>query len=95
MPGIKRWVFVANANPNRHNTLETDVDIHGHGTCVLSKVAGPTFGVAKNANVVIVKIPWNYVDDPSSYYLDALSGVAEDVVKYQVKNAILNLSFGT
>jgi len=32
------------------------IHISGHGTCVASKVAGTTFGVAKNVNIVVVKL---------------------------------------
>jgi subtilisin family serine protease len=34
-------------------------DVTGHGTCVASKIIGPTFGVAKNADLVLVKLDGN------------------------------------
>lgn len=94
MPGMKRWIFVPNVDPALSNTFKTDVQ-YGHGTCVLSKAAGVHFGVAKNADVVIVKLPAMAVVPRISYHLDAINRVAEDLVKNQVKKAVLNLSFGT
>ena len=49
MEGSLRWLYL----PEEPRIESDDV---GHGTCVTSKVVGRTFGVAKSANVVIVKI---------------------------------------
>lgn len=51
-PGIQkyvRWLYLL-------DEPKIQRDDHGHGACVPSKVAGPTFGVAKSANIAIDKI---------------------------------------
>jgi hypothetical protein len=50
MQGSIRWLYLP-------NEPHIPGDEFGHGTCVVSKVAGTTFGVAKNANIVVVKLP--------------------------------------
>lgn len=45
-----RWLYLP-------DEPETQGDELGHGTCVTSKVAGLTLGVAMSANLVAVKIP--------------------------------------
>jgi len=49
MRGSIRWLY-----PSGEPQIESD-DV-GHGTCVASKVASPTFGVAKSANIVVVRM---------------------------------------
>ena len=49
MQGRIRWLYLP-------DEPQIQGDGVGHGTCVASKVAGTTFGVAKNANIVVVKI---------------------------------------
>jgi len=51
MLGSIRWLYV----PGEPQT-EFKGDDNGHGICVISKVASPTFGVAKSANVVVVRV---------------------------------------
>ena len=34
-------------------------DPYNHGTCMMSKMAGPEYGVAKKANIVVVKLVYN------------------------------------
>jgi len=51
-PGILgsiRWLFV----PGEPEIQGDDI---GHGSCVASKVASPSFGVAKSANIVLVRV---------------------------------------
>jgi len=50
MQGSIRWLYLP-GEPHLPG------DENGHGTCAASKVAGTTFGVAKNANIVVVKLP--------------------------------------
>lgn len=49
MEGRIRWLFLPD-KPRIKN------DNSGHGTCVASKVASPNFGVAKTADMVVVKV---------------------------------------
>jgi hypothetical protein len=67
-----RWLFLP-------NEPQTESDEAGHGTCVTSKVSGTTFGVAKNANIVVVKI--NLIDNyiAPSRYIEACAVVARDI----------------
>jgi subtilisin family serine protease len=52
----------------------------GHGTCVASKVAGPIFGVAKNANLVIVQaIPAGGRQLQASDFIAVWAVVARDI----------------
>lgn len=39
-----------------HNNADHN-DHTGHGTCMLSKVVGPTWGVSKGAKVTVVRLP--------------------------------------
>lgn len=56
MPGRKHWMFPTDPNiPD--NWPSTESNQTGHGTCMLSKIAGPRYGVAKKVDVVIVKLP--------------------------------------
>jgi len=49
MQGSLRWLYLP-TEPHIQS------DAVGHGTCTTSKVVGPAFGVAKSANIVVVKI---------------------------------------
>jgi cerevisin len=49
MEGTIRWLYLP-------DEPEIEGDDFAHGTCVVSKVVGPTFGVAKNVDIVVVKI---------------------------------------
>jgi subtilisin family serine protease len=49
MWGSIRWLYLPGKPRIRGDYL-------GHGTCVASKVAGSTFGVAKSANIVVVRV---------------------------------------
>ena len=70
MQGSLRWLFPPN-EPQNH------VDEDGHGTCVASKVTGPTFGVAKRANLVIVKLPGRTTT--LSHWIAGFATVARDI----------------
>ena len=49
MYGNIRWLYLP-GEPH------IEGDENGHGTCVTSKIVGPTFGVAKSANIVVVRL---------------------------------------
>jgi hypothetical protein len=72
MWGSIRWLYL----PGEPRIRGDDI---GHGTCVTSKVAGSTFGVAKSANIVVVKAgPVNGRVPPSSA-IAAWGVVARDI----------------
>jgi hypothetical protein len=50
MPGKVEWLYDIESD-NKPN------DYYNHGTCVLAWAVSPKYGVAKKANMVIVKIP--------------------------------------
>lgn len=55
------WIYVGQnwaTDPTyRVDATQSDSDPSMHGTCVLSKAVGPTYGTAKKSDVVIVKVP--------------------------------------
>jgi subtilisin family serine protease len=93
MPGGKRWLKSTLTNfPLQLE--ETDED--GHGSCVISKVSGPRLGVAKNANITVVKFAAEH--DGRIWFsslLDSLYLVCRDVVAGGLQGkAVVNLSWG-
>lgn len=96
MPGgIKRgsitWLWPKDAGP----LSKTDED--GHGTCVASKAVGNYFGVAKSADLVLVKPrykdTWNTVKASDFFKWFAL--IYEDVKEQKMQGkAVLNISIG-
>jgi hypothetical protein len=73
MQGNLRWLFP----PNEPLNYE-DEDENGHGSCTASKVTGPTFGVAKRANLVVVKVPSRTLT--MSKWIAGFAVVARDIV---------------
>jgi len=72
MPGSIYWLHLPGDPPNRS-------DEDGHGTCVASKVVGPTYGVAKRANIVVVKVDAEDGAVFMSDYIAAWGVVARDM----------------
>lgn len=66
----------------------SESDDENHGSCVLAKAAGPTLGVARKADIVIVKTSLR-----TSRLLDAFYKIRNDVEK-RGKNgkALINFS---
>src|SRR5450432_4652840 len=72
--------------------IENENDPDGHGSCVASKVAGPEFGVAKNANIVMIKLPRKML---LGEILSTLTWIDADVTARNLRGkAVLNLSIG-
>ncbi|KAH8705522.1 hypothetical protein BGW36DRAFT_422075 [Talaromyces proteolyticus] len=93
IPGTKRWLF-----PGFGKTPDRDQDDKwGHGTCVLSKAVGPSYGIAKNSDVVIVKLQadrkgkgFNIL---TSTFMDALVEIRSDIEKRNLQGkAVINFS---
>jgi len=72
MRGSIRWLYL----PNKPNIQGDD---NGHGTCVASKVASRNFGVAKSANIVVVKVDLVNGRIPMSSGIAVWGVVARDI----------------
>jgi len=86
MLGSIHWLFI----PGQPQIRGDDI---GHGTCVTSKVASPTFGVAKSANIVVVRI--DPVDGmiPMSHAIAAWAVVARDIASEDMqRRSVVSLS---
>ena len=75
-----------------------DADNDLHGTIMAIKAAGHDYGVAKNADLVVVKGPTNRKGKAIGYseysFLAALNQIYQDVVDHQrQKKAVVNMSF--
>ena len=77
---------------------QIESDEIGHGTCVISKIAMPTLGVAKSANIVVVKTePMDGMGTLRlSQYFDAFVLVTGDVVSRNLQGrAVLTTSLNS
>lgn len=78
--------------PEAEETM-TDGHKSGHGSCVSSKATGSLFGTAKDADIVMLKVPkelpW------TSATLAALVDISDDVERKGIKGkAVVNISLG-
>ena len=98
MPGSKRWLKFDEEYWQKHavNIPNTETDEQNHGSCVVSKVAGKTYGVAKKVNIVIAKVGVRQTDTSlAGWYIYLLQKVREDILKENLKGkAVVNLSGG-
>jgi subtilisin family serine protease len=73
----------------------SDNDVHGHGTHVAGIVGGKTYGVAKNVNLVGIKV---FNDDTGTAttidIIKALEWVVDQVRSRDSSKAVVNLSLG-
>ncbi|KAL1875232.1 hypothetical protein Daus18300_003303 [Diaporthe australafricana] len=80
-----RWIF---GGAQADKSVEEDLGADGHGSCAGSKVNGPKYGVAKQANLVVVKASTN-IDET----LDSLNKILEDVRSKKLQGkAVVNFS---
>lgn len=119
--GIDRsenWIWAVRANdpsnvqaefPYQYEgNVQNDGDLNGHGSCVLSKAVGPSYGVSKNADITVVRIqPTIFGNndlvctDPSqvmriNLIIDALTKVLADITKKILgQRAVVNPSCAT
>ena len=93
MPGEKTFTVI---NPIPGQPDQNDPV--NHGCCVASKVAGPQFGVAKNVNVVMLRLPFPANPDEfldAAHVMTALFEVYSSVMSRGLrKKAVVNMSLG-
>lgn len=97
-------MFAGDPDDERYvrSTTEDDDATDGHGSCVYSMAVGPRYGIAKEADVVIVKhaklkkdLPKGEEDTLESATLDGMSRILKDIKDSNLKKkAVVNLSFG-
>ncbi|KAF3173784.1 Basic amino-acid permease [Orbilia oligospora] len=78
-----------------HPDSKTHNDTHGHGTHTAGTIASKTYGVAKKARVISVKVidRVEYKRNTSADLLDGINWAANDIVKKNRQNfAVINLS---
>lgn len=96
MVGNIRWLFPANPNiPGAWPNTESDET--GHGTCILSKIAGPRYGVAKKVDVAIVKTFSGEFDKEMQDFevISVWSAVKQDIENNNLQGkAVVNYSGG-
>jgi len=86
MLGSIRWLFIS-------GEPEIQGDDIGHGTCVASKVASPSFGVAKSANIVVVRLDPVDGKIPMSKVIAAWAAIAADIAsKNMEQKAVVSFS---
>jgi len=88
MRGSIRWLY-----PSGEPQIESD-DV-GHGTCVASKVVSPTFGVAKSANIVVVRMQLVNGMILTSSVIAACGIIAWAVSNQTLEHRDLELTFNT
>ncbi|CAO1602019.1 hypothetical protein XANCAGTX0491_005655 [Xanthoria calcicola] len=89
-----RWLF-GQVGGTAVNTEQVDRSPRGHGTCMLDKVAGNKYGVAKRVSPVVVRA----VQQSSQAYLDTIRQISADYLPVYNHDptharAIINLSWG-
>lgn len=89
-----RWIkFGGDQQPSDDSSLTEDrTGGKGHGTCMLSKIAGNLYGVAKKAKPVLVRVSRNANKE---HWLDGLSAITDDLGARSDKgaNSVLSMSF--
>ncbi|KAH0444336.1 alkaline serine protease [Colletotrichum camelliae] len=86
MPGSKSFMYTTGAEKDGYDRVN-------HGSCVASRANGPSFGTAKNADVVLVKLA-----NPLTLYsiLEAWVKVSNDVyLKNLAGKAVVSAAVGT
>ncbi|KAI9761037.1 MAG: serine/threonine protein kinase [Chaenotheca gracillima] len=96
MPGNKDWFYVP-AGPEEEQADHLKNDPVGHGSCVISKAAGAKYGVAKKADIGIIKLNKG-VDGQFAFYASsgfaALNAILVDIPKKGRKKNVVVISWG-
>lgn len=106
--GSRRWIWV-DSRGRRYgerpwNEIDKYGDTNGHGTGVISKMVSPTYGVAKAADLVVVRFPERLQPHPTTgstvssttgNVIEGLLKISEDIRVYRLfGKAVINISFG-
>ena len=97
MLGKKRWLDIDEEYWKKDAVIpNTETDEQDHGSCVLSKAAGITYGVAKKVDVVIAKVGVKQTDTAlAGWYIYLLGKVRRDILRRNLQGkAVVNLSGG-
>ncbi|GKT44294.1 subtilisin-like protease SBT1.7 [Colletotrichum spaethianum] len=86
MPGTKGFMYAPGATKDESDFLN-------HGSCVASKSAGPMYGTAKDANMIMAKLPG---DLSLSAIFTVLVEISNDVYQKGIDGkAVINMSLGS
>ena len=95
-----RWLFPQFSNPDFIPWGEGNDEVDApdnHGTAMVSKVAGRKYGIAKAANIVMVRLPQQRVSGVGLTYevlLDVLLEIENDVKQNALQGKfVVNMSF--
>jgi cerevisin len=75
-------------------TNDEDIDNHGHGTHVAGTTAGKKYGIAKNANVVAVKVLGSNGSGTLSDVIKGIEWVVEQHKAGKKRKSVANMSLG-
>ncbi|CAE6458849.1 unnamed protein product [Rhizoctonia solani] len=85
--------FEGRARWGKTFTGEADADGHGHGTHVAGTIAGKTYGVAKDANIIAVKVLDNSGRGKTSDIIAAIDWVVQQAGT-SGRPSVINMSLG-
>ncbi|KZL79971.1 alkaline proteinase [Colletotrichum incanum] len=86
MPGTKGFMYAPGAT-------KEESDFLNHGSCVASKSTGPAYGTAKDANMIMAKLPR---DLSISAIFTLLVEISNDVFQKGIEGkAVINMSLGS
>ena len=104
--GIKRWLYVQPTSDDEwdwkdvynYPSLNAKYDHDGHGAAMVSKAVGGLYGVARAANLVVVREPIFKENGKTtrriSHWIDAFNKILGDIVENKLEGkAVVNLSF--
>lgn len=96
LPGGYRWIWpTQDFWKDSSDVLYEETDNSEHGTCIMSKVLGSRFGVAKKASIVIAKWIYGVPIRWQMLVLEIITRVRKDIVTKALQGrAVINVSFG-
>lgn len=96
LPGGYRWIWpTQDFWEDFYDIPYKEVDQSDHGTCLMSKVVGKRFGVAKKASAVIARFIYGVPISWEVLVLEIMTRVRKDIVTKALQGkAVINMSFG-